>query len=105
HYTVPAHPALLRGAIQVAGAVLDQASMGVGSIGVVKRVEDSEGPAGRQLVHRAVRPAVRRGAVQVAGAVLDQTSRGVVSIGADKGVEDGERLSGSTIVRSVAPEH
>src|SRR5207247_2275486 len=52
HYTAPARPAAERGAVQVARAVLDQASIGVGSSGVDKRGEDGKGAAGRQLVQR-----------------------------------------------------
>src|SRR5439155_7046049 len=97
HRAVPERPALIRGAVQVAGAVLDRASSGAASIGAVKRVEDGEVPAGRQLVHRAVvpaRPALLRGAVQVAGAVLDQAAKWVASIGAVKRVEDSEVPAG-----------
>src|SRR5207249_2903572 len=103
HYTAPGRPAGLRRAVQGARAVLDQASRWVGSIGAVKLVENSEGPAGRQLVHRAGigRPGLRR-AVQVARAVSDQTSRWVGSIGAVKLVESSEAPAVRQLVHRAA---
>src|SRR5439155_1630849 len=98
----------LRRAVQVAHAVSDQASKWVGTIGAVKLEEDSKGPAGRQLVHRAVpgRPAAERRAVQGARAVLDQTSRWVASIGVVvKRVEDSKGPAGLQLVHRAGPRH
>src|SRR4029077_4157368 len=76
HRAVPRGPARIRGAEEIAAAVLDQPTEGIGPVGVIERSECRDAmTAGGQLENRAVPRGAASvcGAEEIASAVLDES--------------------------------
>ena len=88
---------MLRGAEEIAAAVLDQAGVGVGPVGVVEGGQGGDRAAALTPPRTPCRRRSRRlqyvGAEEIAAAVLDQAGVGIGAVGAVERGQGGDRAA------------